>query len=213
MQQYIIKLQYVFIILLCIGFVNAQKLPKPSKYGINIIYLSEKTKTDKEQLLDYIQYIKLYHNGKIPLCENNTDSICNIKCKDLNSLPDSTLSDFTLTDVIEIPITNCYEIVNRKIKKIKVYKLKFIDNQGALYYIISIDKKIENGLKLTIGNTYELLLLPYFGKDLSSITEGELKSLLIDNVWITQVYVNNVNIYTSPNLKGLYYIPPEKVKE
>lgn len=205
------KINYFLLVSFCLVFglvfCYSQEL-KPSKYGIGFVYPSGIQKSDKEQLLDYVNLLRFYHNGKVPLCVNMSDTVGGIKCSDFNDLPDSTINYYTLIKIIEWPKSYAHKIVNKRTKKIKVYRLRFVDDNETYYDVFSIDNKTESRTKLIIGEKYKLLLLSYFGKDIKPMVEGKYLFLLIDDVWISQVYIHNINIYTSPNLEGLYYINP-----
>lgn len=185
---------------------------KSSKYGLVFMYPSGVKKSEKEQLLDYVSLLRFYHNGKVPLCTNENDTVGGVKCSDFNDLPDSTINYYTLIKIIEWPKPYAHKIINKRTKRIKVYRLRFVDDKETYYDVFSIDNKTESRTKLIIGEKYKLLLLSYFGKDIKPMVEGKYVFLLIDDVWISQVYMDNINIYTSPCINDLYYIPLEKAK-
>lgn len=79
------------------------------------------------------------------------------------------------------------------------------DNQGRT--IISLSSTNNGNSKVKIGVKYKFYLIPYFYEDCFPGDGYEI--IYINNVVITDVRVLGINIYTTPNLKGLYYVPLE----
>ncbi|MGI6320310.1 MAG: hypothetical protein ACOXZK_05005 [Bacteroidales bacterium] len=206
-----IYIRFLIVVFLFNSLLCFSQEKKFSKYGINFIYPLDVKKSNREQLFDYVSLIKFYHNGKVPLCPNKVDTIGGVCCKDLPNLPDTIIRKLTLEKIIKWPKPYAHKLLKRRTKEVQVYRLRFVDEKEEYYEIFSIDNKLKNEAKLTVGDTYELLLLPYFGKDISQVVQGKYVFLLIDNVWISQIYMKNINIYTSPYINGLYYTPKKTI--
>lgn len=81
------------------------------------------------------------------------------------------------------------------------------EKEDKWYTLVSIKKKVRGYSKIKVGSTYALRLNPYFNQ-----------SYIPDHARTFRVIIEGVkvsvkseswtgNVYTSENLKGLYYIP------
>ncbi|MFZ4413401.1 MAG: hypothetical protein ACOYOV_09995 [Bacteroidales bacterium] len=122
--------------------------------------------------------------------------------------------DTSLTvEVLTISKTKGIEIITLKNGEKKRFKKRTIylincssdDNQGRT--IISIASKLKGHPKIKIGKKYKLFLIPYFEEDCIPGDGNEV--IYIDKIIIPNVRVLGINVYKTPNLKGLFYIPAE----
>jgi hypothetical protein len=67
--------------------------------------------------------------------------------------------------------------------------------------------KIKEGQRIKKGEIYELTLNPYFMHDI--LVDFKIREVYISSIPIG-ISTGRRNIYTSPNLNGLYYIPFSK---
>ncbi|MDD4210284.1 MAG: hypothetical protein PHI52_08120 [Bacteroidales bacterium] len=83
------------------------------------------------------------------------------------------------------------------------------ENESKIWYwykIYSVKaKKKEKYEIIKVGEKYELILNPYFEKDLEFDLISDYNREV--NINGKKIYTNKKNVYTTLNLKGLYYIP------
>ncbi len=114
-----------------------------------------------------------------------------------------------LIEIIKITKTNGIEIIKKKNRIVKKKKNVYIvqcsseDNIGRT--IISLSSDLKGLSKIKIGEKYKLFLIPYFDED--CMPGDGLETINIDNIVISNVRIQGVNVYFSPNLSGLYYKP------
>ena len=105
-------------------------------------------------------------------------------------------------------------ITHNSVKRTKlpdVYLIEFINTSSTIDYIypvISLSYNGKKGLKITKGKNYSMLLIAYFDKDYFP-NIGLKENIYLDEVQIKFIGINGLNLYTTPNLEGLYYIPPK----
>jgi len=100
----------------------------------------------------------------------------------------------------------------------KIMKIKHVENGYILnlcdeknnywYSVVSLKEKIKKCPKIKVGKSYNLVLKPYYEETyfpyLGMLFDIELngkKIIVPSETWTS-------NVYTSQNLKGLYYISP-----
>jgi len=104
-------------------------------------------------------------------------------------------------------LQDSYKII--KINKVKNgYAIILHNEKFDLWYdLASLREKDKKYSRIVVGNTYELRLIPYFEIDYVSPDLGLTWIVEINNKKIS-IKSNSWtgNVYTSPNLKGLYYL-------
>jgi hypothetical protein len=93
--------------------------------------------------------------------------------------------------------------IKRKKKNVYILKCASDDNQSRI--IISLSSKIKGYSKVKVGKKYKLFLIPYFEEDCMPGDGYEV--INIDNLIIPNIRVLGINLYLTPNLKGLFYLP------
>ncbi|MDD2344765.1 MAG: hypothetical protein PHY85_01310 [Bacteroidales bacterium] len=146
-------------------------------------------------------------------------------------IPISIDSSFVLCKIIQITKKNDNYVLkkNRLIRK-PVFLIDFICyNADSL--IISSNMRIISfsndtakiqGAKIIKDHVYKLFLISHFATDccktlvdnkIVEIVKGPatMHCVILNHIWIVNLDLN-YNWYKTPNLDGLYYIPPEKAK-
>ena len=189
---------------------NSLQLPK-NKWSLPYVrIMGGPYKPTKQEIMAaaYIspKRIKYNEKGKV-LSESFGDN--KYECEGCPPTQDSIRELFRIVEVDKAEYA--YQLVGDTLKKRKVYviTLQCISNPQVVYprMLLSIDKKIKGAKKIKVGGEYELLLCSYFAHDVIYVNHIN-DHLYIDNVSI--LFFNTggkINLYTTPNLKGLYYIP------
>lgn len=113
----------------------------------------------------------------------------------------------TKTKGIEI-ILNKNGVVEKKKKKV-AYLIKCASSDNICRTIVSLSSKINGYSKIKVGEKYKLFLIPYFEED--CMPGDGFEVIKVNNVIISNVWVLGINVYTTPNLIDLFYIPSEKI--
>jgi hypothetical protein len=113
--------------------------------------------------------------------------------------------------VKERSIIGIFEIVDIELQK-GVYKIGvqcdslYKDGSQRWCEVFSIETmKMENKKKIKKGQKYKLILNPYFVHDI--LTDFCPRKVYIQGIPVG-ISTGRINIYTTQNLNGLYYIPP-----
>lgn len=120
--------------------------------------------------------------------------------------------DQMLKNVDVYHITLC-PIVEGKRLRDTVYILGEMHVGDVTYHIYSVADTVLKSEKITEGQRYNFLLLSFFDKQLPSMY-SYLVPLCFDNVCTLRFPIGRLgNFYTTPNLKGLYYIDSNTLNE
>ncbi|MDR1791823.1 MAG: hypothetical protein LBR36_00040 [Bacteroidales bacterium] len=106
--------------------------------------------------------------------------------------------------------------IYKDLKCLDCEKTVFVDSFFAEIYTLDVGK-IYTLDRIQIGNKYMFAINPYFVYDNDSCCAYKEKLFAGDGSDLREIYLNGIpiaikrfrygNIYTTPNLKGLYYIP------
>jgi len=129
------------------------------------------------------------------------DSINNYKVLSIETISKRELVNFAK---ITGQYNNQYKKSLNKIKK--VYLIKLEDDKACWKALISIERGLNRKLtKISQGNLYSFQTIPYYNTNW--VCDHFIMTVKIEDIiiriktkgWIT-------NIYTTPNLQGLYYV-------
>lgn len=117
------------------------------------------------------------------------------------------------------------EIKDNKLKKVDVYHIMLcpvVDGKILIdtvyiwdkmfvgpvtYHVFSVEDTILKSEKIIVGQRYNFLLLSFFDKKFPLMYNGYLTTLCFDEVCTLRFPIGQYsNFYTTPNLKGLYYL-------
>lgn len=176
------------------GICNECKLSKPEIKG-TVTYLPSYTKYNKDGKV-------LTTNPNIKILDSTT------------SARDSIYGTFKVVEIQKLK--NAYQIVGKKIKHKRAYRIIMICTSNLedkrYYAVLSTDTNKRKLEKIKEGKEYNLLLLSYFASD--HVWGDRCANILLNDVAILLAPMFGVlNVYTSPNLKGLYYNDSESNKK
>lgn len=168
------------------GICDECKLSKPQIKG-TVTYLPSYTKYNKDGKV-------LTTNPNIKILDSTT------------SARDSIYGTFKVVEIQKLK--NAYQIVGKKIKHKRAFRIIMIctsNPEDKRYYaVLSTDTNKGKLRKIKEGKEYDLLLLSYFASD--HVWGDRCANILLNDVAILLVPMFGVlNIYTSPNINGLYY--------
>lgn len=123
-------------------------------------------------------------------------------------------------------INNTFSVPDIQDSTYKLYKVHDIQKVNNGFVIVLHDEakdryydvaSAKTGLKIKrkiiIGESYYFELSPYLKKTYIPNHAVSYNVKIKNKVIVVRSKSWTGNVYTTPNLKGLYYIPPEKVKE
>lgn len=194
-------LKYCSILMLLSSCSSELRLPKwyePYKSYSPTIPCEEKPRN-----IDIIENIRSFSVNK----DKRGKEIINSE-DTIHSSRDSIYAVFEVESINKLKYS--YQIVDSELQYKKAYKINLIcktDTMGLknAYCPVIIIDNVENDtmLKIKIGQEYKMLLISYFCNDY--MYSGMTKNAFIDNVYILFICMNGFNLYTTPNLQGLYY--------
>lgn len=130
-------------------------------------------------------------------------------CEPEKNAKDSIYADFELFRIKKLEgyieydtiINGTYYLIKNKQS---VYILEFVLND-QIYPVLVQKTKVKGLKKMKIGDTYKILLICYFSKDY--FPGDKLENIKIGKLYVDHVRISGYNLYTTPNLIGLYYKP------
>ncbi|MDR1793402.1 MAG: hypothetical protein LBR36_08215 [Bacteroidales bacterium] len=170
-----------------------------------------------------IYLLKNYTN--IPTCDRrNKIRFIGMDTLSLNKnafiLPDSICDIFTIFAITEK--NDNYVLKSKHLTKKTIYCIDIgRQNDNKLYRIISIKEECDkNYSQIRVGEQLKMTIYSFFSEDISMIKkDSEIINIvpslafqqcfLFENIWVVSFPFLYLNIFETPNLKGLYYIPPK----
>jgi len=120
-------------------------------------------------------------------------------------------------------IFSMFDIQDSTYKLYKVYDIQKVKNgfvivlhdeaKDRYYDVASAKTYLKFKPKIIIGESYCFELRPYLKKTYIPNHAVSYNVRIKNKVIVVRSKSWTGNVYTTPNLNGLYYIPPEKVKE
>lgn len=117
----------------------------------------------------------------------------------------------SIDEVKKSDILKCYGVYKGRKKVRTAYLIKLESEDSSLFMVVSLKKRNIYSKKIKIGDSYLMTIIPYWKEN--RVPNHALNlGVVIDGVHICvpmQGWIGNV--YTTMNLKGLYYIPSGNV--
>jgi hypothetical protein len=213
----------ILYLFFCFSFANAQKDKKVEFCFCETHHLNGKKYSPKQQVMDLLKEYDSFHTcdkrNKIRFIDQDT---IYVDQKALN-LPDSVNEDFIITS-IKTKKDN-YIIRNNRLFQKHIYLIDLMcqNTQNCPEHIRIISVENSNpckGNQIKVGDHIKMTIFPFFEKneflfeDDGDIIHG-IPSLhgqtcfLFENIWVVGFPFSYRNYFETPNLQGLYYIPPE----
>ncbi|MDR1006109.1 MAG: hypothetical protein LBL74_04520 [Bacteroidales bacterium] len=185
-------------------------------FSLISIYSYSQVKTDKiEGHINYYRSIK-NKSGKI----NVSKLFENANRQEI--IEDSIQKTFEIVGIEKLD--SCYKVDKNTLEPIDAYVISVsnvIDGNlkkdtfnilgeqyplTGVYHILSCDT-MQNGIKIEIGQRYNMLLISYFDRILPNMYHETNMPICLNNICILHFPIGFImNFYTTPNLKGLHYI-------
>lgn len=203
-----VRFKYFIIILIFLSACSSLDVPTSREEVEVVVYhrgICDECILSEPQIKGTVTYLPSYtkYNKVGKVLTTNP----NIKILDsTTSARDSIYGTFKVVEIQKLK--NAYQIVGKKIKHKRAYRIILICTSNLedkrYYAVLSTDTNKRKLEKIKEGKEYNLLLLSYFASD--HVWGDRCANILLNDVAILLAPMFGVlNVYTSPNLKGLYY--------